>query len=361
MKRITYFDYLRIISCFAVILLHTAATLWWKADDTDFIVCTIYDAAGRYGVPVFTMISGALFLEPNIPVKKIWTKHTPKIAIAYIVWSTVYALRDNTKLQDIIVNSIRGPIHLWFLPMIATLYVITPLLRLIAKNEKTLRYFLVFSLIFAFLIPSAINYGKFFGSPDVVEISKAFEHLFNNAQIRVDYAAYFMLGYYLHKTELTKKQRYLIYGLGILGAITTIMLTLKTAEISEEPQLIFFRNMNPNILLQSVPVFVLFKQLKLKDSKVIRAMSKYSFGVYLMHMLIMKDLVGTTLRTYSVAIAIPLITIICFVLSFAVVAGYYSITAGALKLIRSSRSPEFNNRAATDFPSCDIREEVPSR
>ena len=63
-KRIIYFDYLRAIAVFSVIVLHVAAQNWHNADTNTFEwnVFNIYDGVSRWAVPIFVMISGALFL-----------------------------------------------------------------------------------------------------------------------------------------------------------------------------------------------------------------------------------------------------------------------------------------------------------
>ncbi len=49
---------------------------------------------------------------------------------------------------------INGHYHMWFLFMIVGLYLIVPfLLRPIVRDEKLLRYFLLLTLIFTFLLP----------------------------------------------------------------------------------------------------------------------------------------------------------------------------------------------------------------
>ena len=64
-ERIIYFDYLRVLATMAVIFLHVAAQNWYNTDinTLNWHVFNIYDSIVRWGVPIFIMISGALFLE----------------------------------------------------------------------------------------------------------------------------------------------------------------------------------------------------------------------------------------------------------------------------------------------------------
>ena len=66
-----YIDVLRIVACFSVIMLHTSAQAWYSlpVESGGFQIANSYDALFRFGVPVFVMISGALFLAPERKVE----------------------------------------------------------------------------------------------------------------------------------------------------------------------------------------------------------------------------------------------------------------------------------------------------
>jgi len=78
-NRIIYFDVLRIIAAFAVVFSHVSSQRFHDCFPSDeWITRMIYDAFGRWSVPVFVMISGALFLDEckkiNIDVQGFVTK-----------------------------------------------------------------------------------------------------------------------------------------------------------------------------------------------------------------------------------------------------------------------------------------------
>ena len=60
------YDLLRILAAFSVVMLHSAAQHWYDLpiDSLDWKVVNAYDACFRFGVPIFVMISGAIFLDP---------------------------------------------------------------------------------------------------------------------------------------------------------------------------------------------------------------------------------------------------------------------------------------------------------
>ena len=58
-------DVLRIFAVFSMMLLHVAGSLWSKTDvaTADWQAFNIYDSFARFCVPVFIMLSGAMFLD----------------------------------------------------------------------------------------------------------------------------------------------------------------------------------------------------------------------------------------------------------------------------------------------------------
>lgn len=98
MKRTIYFDYLRVIACFAVIVLHVSAGQWHDYTEPTFEwnVMNIYDSATRFCVPIFLMISGALFLNPEkkLSLRKLYTHNILRVITAFCFWSFIYACYD---------------------------------------------------------------------------------------------------------------------------------------------------------------------------------------------------------------------------------------------------------------------------
>jgi surface polysaccharide O-acyltransferase-like enzyme len=132
----------------AIILLHVTAQNmpYVELAGTEWNIYNICNSASRWGVPVFVMISGSLFLPREIPTKTLYKKYISRMAIAYIVWSAFYAIVDPVGHliftegyqiipAEIIGSFISGAIHLWFLPMIIGLYMCIPLIKQLTQNN----------------------------------------------------------------------------------------------------------------------------------------------------------------------------------------------------------------------------------
>ena len=138
-------DAARWMAALAVVLLHCAALPLTQAADygsTDWQWANVYDAASRWCVPVFVMISGALLLNPskNEPFKDFYQKRALRIAPAIVFWSVFYLLWGALmyRLDGIPMNAAAwlrkatsgAPYyHLWYLYMLAGLYLFAPYLR----------------------------------------------------------------------------------------------------------------------------------------------------------------------------------------------------------------------------------------
>lgn len=99
----------------------------------------------------------ALFLSKpgEISLSEICGKYVLRIATAFGFWSALYAAVDfmrGVKHDVVIERLIAGHSHLWFLPMIASLYLIIPFLRKIVSEDRLTKYFLLLSLIFTVIL-----------------------------------------------------------------------------------------------------------------------------------------------------------------------------------------------------------------
>ena len=326
-RRILYFDYLRILAVFNVILLHVTAThLWDDIGTSQFLVYDTYSTISRWCVPVFVMISGALFLDPQreICIKKLYTKNLLRLVTAFCFWSILYAALDfayGVRTRDVLYNLVQGHYHLWFIFMLAGLYLVVPILRKVTESKKLSQYFLVLWFLFVIVLQTVIYLAGF--------VSSSFSELFSKVSdslsfcVAGGYSGYFVLGYYLNHYGLTKKKRTFVYILGIAGFIATFLLPILYFKVRGFPNYHFNENLTVNVFLESVFVFVFFKYLikteNGKDNKIVKTLSDCSFGIYLVHLVIyefFKNQFGIDSLIFNPIVSIPLISIGIFIISF---------------------------------------------
>ncbi len=335
-QRQYHLDYLRVFASIAIILLHVVAQDWYNFEvtSTAWNFYNMCSGATRWGVPVFVMISGALFLPREISTKNLYKKYISRMAIAYVVWSAFYAFvppiskmifteEYQVSFVEIIGSFISGAYHLWFLPMIMGLYMCIPLIKQLIKNDNLIKYFLLLSIIFCFIKTQIDLVTNNFLSNNVQIIFENVTTVFKNFDVKlvVGYVSYFILGFYLNKTEISKKHRTIIYILGFAGLGLTILLNLFAAKNAGTPSEEFYNSFSLNVFLMSVAVFIWFKYNAKgteKLNKIIPKLSKYSFGAFLVHIFIIEFLkaVGFSSETFHPVLSVPVTLIFTIVVSY---------------------------------------------
>lgn len=339
MKRKVYCDYLRLVATFAVVFIHVAASNWSNVDvnGIQWQVFNIYDSLVRWGVPIFVMISGALFLNRDVPIKNIYSKYVLRMVIAFVSWSLFYAILTTDTFQHGLINSLKshigtlvtGHYHMWFVLMIIGLYMCIPFMKKIISDETVMKYFLKLSFIFAFLIPWVLKIVNDFVGSNNSMIQKMVTTIDSNLMnmgmsMVLGYSFYFILGYYLDRIEIKKDVRVMIYVAGILGFIFTVVadagMSIKTQVANSN----YYGNFEVNVLLEVIAVHTLFKYHTFHNEKVnqfVVVLSKFGFGAYLIHTFIIESMAAILhfdTLSMNAWISVPLISIIVFGVSMGI-------------------------------------------
>ena len=339
MKRKVYCDYLRLVATFAVVFIHVAASNWSNVDvnGIQWQVFNIYDSLVRWGVPIFVMISGALFLNRDVPIKNIYSKYVLRMVIAFVSWSLFYAILTTDTFQHGLIYSLKshigtlvtGHYHMWFVLMIIGLYMCIPFMKKIVSDETVMKYFLKLSFIFAFLIPWVLKIVNDFVGSNNSMIQKMVTTIDSNLMnmgmsMVLGYSFYFILGYYLDRIEIKKDVRVMIYVAGILGFIFTVVadagMSIKTQVANSN----YYGNFEVNVLLEVIAVHTFFKYHTFQNEKVnqfVVVLSKFGFGAYLIHTFIIESMAAILhfdTLSMNAWISVPLISIIVFGVSMGV-------------------------------------------
>lgn len=328
--RIYFLDILRVVACMAVVLIHASGTYTAENPNSfNFWAGNFFDGLSRIAVPLFIMISGALILDEKYSfTRSKLSKHIKRLLIFFLFWSVLYSIIytiippllrhqpiDSAKTINYL---LQGHYHLWFIYLIIGLYLISPLLRLWVKkeNKKYIKFFLVLSVIFAFLLPQIIKVTGYYNS-SLATIDDILKNKLHLAYVG-GYTSYFILGWYINNINIETKTKKLLYFLGIIGAIITILGTYMLSSSTGET-LSLYGDLNINVLASSIAVF-LFVRTKLaktnpnKETKLVNIISKNSLGIYAIHPLFIEGahLIMHSLNSNLAIINIPLIFIIAF-------------------------------------------------
>ena len=331
-QRIIAFDVMRIIAIFAVIWLHFSGQRFYTSfPSTEWEIRNVYDAMVRWGVPVFVMISGALFLDSNkkLSIKRLYTKNILRITCAFLFWSLIYFLYDilttnrQVTLGGAISGVVKGPSHLWFLIMLLGLYIMAPILKIIANNKLIEKYFLLLALITVFVLPWFFKLVGFFNTNIYHLLFGFYEKM--DIKIALGFTGYFILGHYLKNKAFISSTRTIVYILGLSSWICVIVLTHLKSVHSNCADTFFYNNLSLFTLAETIAIFTFinhkFYNYKSKYSPLIIKISNLTFGVYLSHFLILNILqysFGIDSYTVGVFVGVPILSILTFTISLVI-------------------------------------------
>lgn len=328
-SRCTWLDATRVLACLAVVMLHVSAACWktaYYSDAQGWVALNFYDSAVRWAVPVFVMVSGSLFLCGNKSLREIVRKNVVRIIVAFYCWSLVYALPGLVRSGDVgvfLTEFLFGHHHMWFLPMIAGLYLLVPFLRLIAKDSRLATYYLLLAFVFAFALPQASSLVSLWSEDTgrlLQRVAKMPQFYF-----ALGYSSFFVLGYRLRVMGRRVSNPALIAA-GIVGLMSTFLGTGFLSAKSGAPTQVLYENFSITVLMEAVPVFLLLKNcvgtrsLGHRAGDALRALSELSFGVYLVHPTIISALGKIHLDTLAFfpVVSVPVITLIVATVSFGI-------------------------------------------
>lgn len=330
--RIIYLDVLRICAFFGVICIHVASLNWYDLTLPHWGIVNFYDCVFRACSSVtFVMISGAIFLDParSVPIKKAWGKYAARIFRVLLVWGFFYYAIfqnpgqpvDGAYFYQFIVNFFSGDLyfHLWFLYMIAGLYIVTPLVKLITAKatQQELGYFILLAFICFCIAPYL----------ETILPGNLLSLFISKLQIGLGggYLVYFLCGHYFHTYSLPGSQRLLLYAGGLLGAFATIWLTYSLSMEAGFGVDTYMDRMSLNVFIAAVALFVFIKYAITrlapgeKARKVVKVLSDNSFGIYLLHIFFViqyRDHGGGQTIGADPLLQIPLTALGIFLLSF---------------------------------------------
>ena len=319
-----WIDNLKVVSLFAVVILHTASPLlmdFKHASTANWLIGNFYNALVRFGVPVFVMITGALLLHREYEVTDFLKRRLSRIIWPFLLWSLIYIAYawydEEIPLSDSIWVNLHAILHqlkygayyhLWYVYMLLGLYLFIPIISKFVRNAsgKEIRYFLI--VWFVVMIFSQPYLSRFQPLIDV--------HYF------IGYAGYLVLGHYLTVIELPEKgikTPLMIYFLLCVASITigTYFLSVNTKGLST----VMYEPLGPFIVLYASGVFLLARVCTFKLPEVIvklRAIAGgLSLGIYLCHALFLTLLDGLEInyKVFNPLFSIPLTALICFILS----------------------------------------------
>ena len=279
-KRDCRLDLLRVISITMIVFMHTP-----RPGSAQGYVLSGLSYITAPGLVLFFMISGALLLGNSQSTKEFMKRRLSKVVFPTLFWTFFYLLctvasshgLDTKEMLTKVLSipfSAQGHGVLWFMYTLIGLYLLTPILSGWLKNtsKREIEFYL-----FLWTITLLYPYLKL-----VLKINESDTGVL---YYFTGYAGYFLLGFYLYRYY-----RYKVWHVLAAFAVYVVI----PAILYGGHYVFDFYSM---LWYMSLPIaamafcwFVLMSKLPVFYSETLVLASKLSFGVYFVHVFILKDI-----------------------------------------------------------------------
>lgn len=283
-QRVLYLDILRILACLMVIFTHSP-----QPHSAHSLVLSSISLLAAPSIGLFFMVSGALLLPVSQPTNMFLKHRLTKIVIPVLFWSLFYLLVHNfnaNDLEELFISIISIPLStqgcavFWFVYVLIGLYLLAPIISawLQKASKREIEFYLLLWLI-------TMCY------PVISPFIRVNDEVSGILYYFAGYVGYFVLGYYLHN--------YIKYwNIWILAAMYILPLgcavVCKLSEFKVDFYSVFWY-LSISVVAMCVALFMYIKELfsaaklNIKLEKFIVDFSNYSFGIYLIHFYIIRD------------------------------------------------------------------------
>ena len=306
------YDIIRIIACAMIIMMHSPIS---NENANGFFLSSLSYLSAP-GIGLFFMISGALLLPIHSDTKSFFKKRFTKILFPALFWSLFYLCVKTIfigKSIDIkailsLLFSAQGNPVLWFVYTLVGLYLLAPILSkwLQGSSIRELEFYL--GLWTITLCYPLLKYIVVINSSDTGIL-----YYFSG------YAGYFILGFYL-KSYPNRTSWQLLISLLIISMAVPVICKLEQVKVDFYD---LFWYLSIFVVVQCVCWWKLIcgsSQINIgpKTSRFITELSKMTFGIYLVHIFIMRNILWhnnfiLSINNYYLQTAV--IIILTFILS----------------------------------------------
>ncbi|MBR6747039.1 MAG: acyltransferase family protein [Muribaculaceae bacterium] len=340
-ERIAWLDWLRAIACLMVIMVHACECVYSNdysfsfADSTSLWSVMLISGLMRPAVPLFLMASSFLLLPMDGSVSTFFKRRFKRVVIPFIVWLVLYAMlpaawgewdwsRSLDNLSTVWINFNPRGSHLWFIYMLLGVYLISPIISPWLKNVSRRQE--EFYLIVWFITTFSWHLHEYVGDvagecwwnpyPTFYYVSGTFGLVLLAHYIRtyVDWG--------VKKTLIVAIPCLLIgyaFCVGWFYYQSDVAEEVRILELSWQPS-----SFAPAIM--SFGAFLLIRMIKLSKGTVygvVRSISLMSYGIYLMHMMLLPAVFrmysGFDMPIYVVILATAFTTyIVCYIITLAI-------------------------------------------
>ena len=334
-NRVVWVDWMRVAACFMVILVHSTEPFYLGGEgsqiltESDAFWASFFDSIVRACVPLFIVASSYLQFPLHYSTGNFFRRRAVRVLMPFLLWSVVYAFmwgEPVENFQNLLFNFNYAAGHLWFVYMLIGVYLLMPLLSPWAERvgKRELQVYLAIWLLTTFIPVIRDWYSGGYESLEVIYGAsglprQALTPLWGEASWNTygtfyylsGFIGYLLLGLYFRRFvgELSWKKTLAIAVPCYLGGFAIVFggFLWRVFESSggnfpvegAVKMAVWWEttwcNDTIGVVLMTVAWIVFFKKIKSSGyfyNKVLLPVSKASYGVYLMHLLLLVPICG---------------------------------------------------------------------
>ncbi|MBQ8046724.1 MAG: acyltransferase family protein [Prevotella sp.] len=317
-EREYWIDAVRSFACLCVITTH--APIPNGSSGAWIIPFYNYMAVGGASI-LFFMISGALILYKEKPVIPFLKTRLTRIFFPMVVWTIITLLWDYAEGSIDAKTLLYKTIHIpfgpqvgvyWFIYDVFGIYLLTPILAswLSRCSRKDVLFYL-FVWGFTLLLPYLRLIDPLFDG--LTDYTSGYLYHFYG------YLGFAVLGYYLRRYVSIAK----VKPVHLLLSSASVLFLFIAYYFTNIPHSVVQDRLGINIVCLAISYFLVIKHLPLphRSKHIFYDFAQHSFGIYLVHLLVMRRILWPLLADYDVnyMLQIPLITLLTAGMSYLVV------------------------------------------
>ena len=345
-NRVVWVDWLRVTACLMVIIVHATEPFYLGGQGSQILTevdaywASFFDSFVRACVPLFIVASSYLQFPLHYSSGEFLRRRAVRVLVPFVLWSAVYALvwgEPAENFKNLLLNFNYAAGHLWFVYMLVGVYLLMPLLSPWAEKvgKRELQVYLAIWLFTTFIPLIRDWYSGGYESLEVVYgVSglprQALTPLWGEASWNTygtfyylsGFIGYLLLGLYFRRFvgELSWKKTLaialpcyfggfaIVFG-GFLRRVFEMVQGVFPVEGLVEKAVWWettWCNDTFGVVLMTVAWLLLFKKIKSSGcfyDKVLLPVSKASYGIYLMHLLILVPICGAVREWLGIGLA----------------------------------------------------------
>ena len=287
-------------------------------------VLSVYEGLTSWAIPALFMLWGMFALEDGKPYFRSAMLGLALPAFCLLVfWGAVYAVAAHLLGGGVLswggvwaalVSAARGNTyrHLWVLYPLIGLYLVHPVIHRFtsAASRGEVRYFLALCFLFANLLPLWAAFH-----PDSVAAAQL-ERL--RVHLVLGWVGCYVGGWYLRHYTIGRAPEFIIYILGVLG----LVLTLMGPRLIGGSRELWYLYTSPNVVLTATAFCTLFRYVlgiseERSRRRAVYQVGCYAFGIYLVHQIwvLVFQWFGISLLSFTPVLSVPVFALVFFLLS----------------------------------------------